>query len=147
MRFVNVYPGSASRNHFFPTNVNRTEQAAATKCAPKTTAKNRPAVNIIETEDDFRIELAAPGFGKDDFHLNVENQVLTIAGKKEIAQKEGEKYTRREFNFNEFERRFTLSETIDLERINAAFNQGILVVTLAKKEESKPQPPRKIEIV
>ena len=91
MRFVNVYPGSASRNHFFPTNVNRTEQAAVTKCAPKTTAKNRPAVNIIEREDDFRIELAAPGFGKDHFQLNVENQVLTIAGKKEVLDEAKER--------------------------------------------------------
>lgn len=144
MRFVTVNSGSKRSNNFFPVNVNR--KPAAKNCTPKSTAKNRPAVNIIETEDDYRIELAAPGLGKEDFDLKVDNSVLTISAKKETEQQEGEKYTRREFNYGNFAHSFSLSEVIDLERINAAFNQGILVVTLAKKEEAKPQPAKKIEI-
>jgi HSP20 family protein len=134
MRFVNVYSGNKGKNHFFPTNVNRKANAAATKYAPKSVIKNRPAVNIIETDEDYRIELAAPGLGKEDFNLKVDNSVLTISGKKEMEQKEGEKFTRRDFNYSAFTHSFNLSEVIDLEQINAAFNSGILVVTLAKKE-------------
>lgn len=144
MRFVSVNPGSRRKNNFFPANVNR--QPAAKNCAVKSTAKSRPAVNIIETEDDYRIELAAPGLGKEDFNLNLENSVLTISAEKEIEQKEDEKYTRREFDYGNFAHSFSLSEAIDLEQIKASFNQGILVVTLAKKEEAKPQPAKKIEI-
>lgn len=144
MKFVNVYPGSRTNQRFFPATTNRRK---ATTCAPKSNVKNRPAVNIIETDDDYRIELAAPGLGKEDFQLNVENSILTIAAKKELEKKEGEKFTRREFNYNNFTHTFSLSEVIDLERINATVNHGILVVTLAKKEEAKPQPAKKIEIV
>lgn len=134
MRFVTVNPAY------------RTKRRNAATCTPKSTIKNRPAVNIIETDDNYRIELAAPGLGKEDFHLNVEDSVLTISAKKEMEKKEGENFTRREFNYNEFTHSFSLSEVIDLEQISAVFNQGILVVTLAKKEEAKPQPARKIEI-
>lgn len=134
MRLVTVNPAQ------------RTKRRPATACTPKSTIKSRPAVNIIETEDDYRIELAAPGLGKEDFNLNVENSVLTISAKKEIAKKEGEKFTRREFNYGTFKHTFSLSEVIDLEQINAKVNNGILIVTLAKKEEAKPQPAKKIEI-
>ena len=140
MRLVNVYPGSVARKNFFPTNT-------ATTCAPKTLVQNRPAVNILETEDDFQIQLAAPGLNKEDFVLEVENDVLTISAKKVAEQKEGEKYTRHEFSYGEFTRKFNLPETIDNQGISANFVQGILTVTLAKKQEAKPQPARKIDIV
>lgn len=143
MRFVTVNPSNRTNKRFFPATTNR--RTAAT-CAPKSNTKNRPAVNIIETDDDYRIDLAAPGLGKEDFNLNVEDSVLTISAKKEVEKKEGVIYTRREFNYVEFAHSFSLSETIDLEQINAAFNNGILSVTLAKKEEAKPQPAKKIEV-
>lgn len=110
--------------------------------------KNRPAVNILETNDNFQIELAAPGIRKEDIKIDVDKDVLKISATKTTEKKEGEekKYTLREFNFSTFERTFTLPETIDNQAINAKFENGILVLTLAKKEEAKPVPPRTIAI-
>lgn len=108
---------------------------------------NSPAINVVESEDGYRLEVAAPGFSKKDFSIEVEKEILTIAGKQEVQEaKEGEKYTRREFNYTEFKRTFHLPETIDAQAINATFENGILSITLNKKEEAKPQPARQIEI-
>lgn len=108
--------------------------------------KNRPNVNVLETNDGFRIEVAAPGLEKGDFQLNVEKDVLTIAAKKETQQVEGEKVRKQEFSYGEFKRTFRLPETIDTNAIEATYQNGILNVTLAKREEAKEQPVRKIEI-
>jgi len=136
MRFVSAYPGRKVKKHFFPTNVN----------CQKTVTNSHPAVNIIETEDDFKIQLAAPGLTKKDFNLNVENETLTISAEKKVEKVEGETYNRHEFSFNEFKRTFHLPETIDNQQITANLENGILTVTLAKKEEAKPKPAKKIEI-
>ncbi len=108
--------------------------------------KNRPTVNVIEGDDHFRIELAVPGLTKKDININVEKDILTIGANKESKEKEGEKYTRKEFSYDNFKRSFQLPETIDLGNIKAAFKNGILEITLAKKEEAKVLPPRVIEI-
>lgn len=108
--------------------------------------KNRPAVNVIESNDNFRIELAVPGLTKKDISINVEKDFLTIKANRETAPKEGEKYTRKEFGYDNFERTFQLPETVDTSDIKAAFKNGILEVTIAKKEEAKVLPPRAIEI-
>jgi len=108
--------------------------------------KNRPAVNILETDDNFQIELAAPGLAKEDIKIDVEKEILKISAKKNTAIEE-KKYTLREFNLSKFERTFTLPETVDNQAISAKFENGILVLTLAKKEEAKPIPPRTIAIL
>ena len=106
-----------------------------------------PAVNIAETEDSYRIEVAAPGLVKSDFDVKVDQEVLTISAKKEAKTEDGsDKYTRREFNYFEFKRNFHLPETVNVEDIAANYENGILHVTLAKKEEAKPVPAKKIEI-
>jgi len=106
-----------------------------------------PAVNIAESADFYRIEVAAPGLGKADFDVKVENDLLTISAKKEAkAEKEGEKYTRKEFSYFEFKRNFHLPETVDANGIQASYENGILSVILEKKPEAKPQPARNIEI-
>lgn len=110
------------------------------------TVHQRPAVNVLEKDDAFVIELAAPGLNKADFNIKVENDVLTIAAKKEVTPKEGEKYTRKEFNYTQFTRTFQLPETVDTTQITAAFENGILTLNLAKKEEAKVQPARAIAI-
>lgn len=108
---------------------------------------SRPAVNIAETEDNYRIEVAAPGLAKDDFDVKVDQDVLTISAKKEMKEEgKNEKYTRREFSFMEFKRNFHLPETVDAAGIAANYEDGILKVTLAKKEEAKPEPVKKIEV-
>lgn len=100
---------------------------------------NQPAVNIVETNQAFTLELAAPGFEKSDFVLKVEDDYLTISAKREAkTENQNERYTRREFRFDAFERSFKLPETVNQEAIGAVYENGVLVVTLPKKEEAKP---------
>lgn len=108
--------------------------------------KARPAVNVIENGDAFRIELAAPGLEKDDFNVHVDKDVLRIEVNKEFQTEEGETYKRREFGFYEFKRSFQLPDTIDNQGIDASYNNGILLITLPKKEEARVQPARNIQI-
>ena len=111
------------------------------------TGVNSPAVNIIEGKDDFWIEVAAPGLNKDDFKVNLENNVLTISSEKENNKEEKEgKYMRREFSYSTFKRSFSLPETIDAEKISANHNEGVLYITVPKREEARVKPARQIAI-
>lgn len=101
--------------------------------------ENRPAVNIVETETNFRIELAAPGLNKEDFNIKVEKDTLSISAKKESTTVEGEKVKVREFAYTSFQRNFTLPKTVDTEAIEARYDNGVLVLTLPKKEEALPK--------
>ncbi len=103
-----------------------------------------PAVNVLESEDAFQIELAAPGLKKEDFKVKIHENTLTISTEK-TTETTG-KYTRREFNFSTFKRSFTLPKTVDGEQIVATYTDGVLGLVLPKKEEAKPKEPRSIEI-
>jgi HSP20 family protein len=106
-----------------------------------------PAVNIAEAADHFSIELSAPGFTKEDFKIEVENQALTISGsKKSENTEEGKTYTRKEFSFGSFKRAFTLPQTVDTDKIGAKYENGILKLTISKREEAKAKPAREIKI-
>ncbi|PWL38272.1 molecular chaperone Hsp20 [Flagellimonas aquimarina] len=106
-----------------------------------------PAVNIKDNDENFELELAVPGGNKDDFKIEVDNDVLTISTEVKTDSKETkENYTRREFSFSSFKRVFTLPETVDGTRIDAAYENGILRLTLPKKEEALPRPKRLITI-
>jgi len=108
---------------------------------------NSPSVNIIEGKDDFRIEVAAPGLEKDDFRINLQNNVLTISSEKESREEQNEsKYMRREFSFMTFSRSFSLPLTADSEKINASYKNGVLSISIPKKEEAKEKPSREIAI-
>jgi HSP20 family protein len=112
------------------------------------TGVNSPAVNIIEGEDDFKIEVAAPGLNKDDFKVVLENNVLTISSEKENKKEEKDgRYMRREFGYTSFRRSFSLPETIDAEKISANHNEGVLYISVPKREEAKVKPSRQIAIV
>ena len=103
-------------------------------------ALGTPAVNIAETENQFEVELAVPGLKKEDFKINLEKNVLIIsADKKAEAAVEGKKYSKREYNFNSFTRSFTLPESADHSKIEADYTDGILTLSIAKKEEAKFQ--------
>jgi len=101
-----------------------------------------PKVNIKENLSTFVVELATPGFTKENFGIELDENTLKVSGKiasktvKEADQTK-ESYARREFNFNSFERSFTISDTIDIENLSAAYENGILVITLPKVEEVK----------
>ncbi len=110
-------------------------------------ASSVPAVNIKETDKAYVIELAAPGLKKDDFEIDLDNNVLTISyKKKEEKEEEDANYTRREFYFTEFKRSFTLPETANLDKIDAKYKDGILEITIEKKEEAQVKPKKKISI-
>jgi HSP20 family protein len=111
------------------------------------TVTNAPAVNIIEGKDDFRIEVAAPGLEKKDFVVNLENNVLAISSEKESNKEEDDgKVMRREFNYKSFKRSFTLPNTVDGDKISATHKEGILYITIPKREEAKVKPPRQIDV-
>lgn len=97
-----------------------------------------PSVNIKDTKDAYHIEVSAPGFNKESFNVKVEDNVLTITGEaKEDKVEEGTKFTRREFVHSSFKRSFTLPKTIVADKIGAAYENGILKVSLPKIEEVK----------
>ena len=105
-----------------------------------------PAVNVSETEGNYHIELAAPGLKKEDFKLNLENNVLNIAVEQTTDQRDIQKnYSKREFSYNSFVRSFTLPESADEGAIDATYTDGILRIDIAKREEAKPI-RRQIEI-
>jgi len=107
---------------------------------------SRPAINIIESKDAFRIEMAAPGLSKSDFNIEVENGELKISGFKKVESQESETFLKKEFNFNDFERNFTIPDTVNTDGIEAKYNAGILSVNIPKKEEFKVKPPREISV-
>jgi HSP20 family protein len=106
-----------------------------------------PAVNIKENEKDFELELAVPGRKKEDFIIDVDNDILTVSAetKTEEIDKE-ENYTRHEFSHTSFRRSFTLPDTITVDGIKASYKNGILRFVLPKKEEALPKPKRTIKL-
>ncbi|AXT58519.1 Hsp20/alpha crystallin family protein [Aquimarina sp. MMG015] len=108
---------------------------------------NTPAVNVKESDNDFIIELAAPGLVKEDFNIELDNDVLTISSEtKNEAKEEKDNYTRKEFSYQTFKRSFNLPDTVNIADILASYDNGVLLVKLPKKEEAKVQPKRLIEI-
>jgi len=108
---------------------------------------NSPATNIVETENEYKIELAAPGLNKEDFNLNLDQNLLTIEAKKETKEEETtERFVKQEFNFSAFNRTFTLPDTVNANDINAVYENGVLSVVLPKKEEAKPLPAKTIAV-
>jgi HSP20 family protein len=107
-----------------------------------------PAVNIVETNDDFEIDVAAPGYGKEDFKVELhQNQLKISSGKNQVNQQNEQiKYTKREFDFGNWERVFTLPNSVQADNIRAHYENGILSLVIPKKEDAKVKPPRTIEI-
>ena len=111
------------------------------------TGMTLPAVNIKENADEFFLEIAVPGMKKSDFNIDVDNKILSISSEREEEHKEKEEnYTRREFGYSSFKRTFTLPESIESDKINAKYNDGILKVHLPKREEAKEKPAKRINV-
>ena len=114
------------------------------------TTTTLPSVNVKETADEFTVEMAAPGMKKEHFDIQLDNDVLTI--RSEVRHEDGEKdedgkYTRREFSYQSFQRSFNLNnQVVDDANIRASYKDGILRLTLPKKEEAKEKPARTIEV-
>lgn len=107
-----------------------------------------PSVNIKESNEDFEVEVAAPGLTRNDFKIELNHDLLTISSEKEIEneKKEDQQFSLREFSYQSFSRSFTLPNTADSEKIGAKYENGILRIVIPKKEEAKPKPPRQITI-
>lgn len=95
-----------------------------------------PAINVIENDQNFELEVAAPGFKKEDFTVAIENGLLTISGKTEKEAEEKEKnYTRKEFSSKSFSKSFSLPENVKEDAIAAKYEEGLLHLTLLKNKE------------
>lgn len=107
-----------------------------------------PSVNIKESDDGFEVEVAAPGFTKTDFKIELNHDLLTISSQKEVENetKEGQQFSLREFSYQSFSRSFTLPDTVESEKISAKYENGILKIVIPKKEEEKLKAARAIEI-
>ena len=108
-----------------------------------------PAVNISETPERFDVEVAAPGMKKEDFRVELDGNMLTISSerKNEWENKEDQRYTRREFSYQSFQRSFQLpAQVVDSDRIEAKYENGLLRLMIPKKEEAKQKPPRMIQL-
>ncbi len=126
-------PGARAFNRFFDSFIN--------EASPSAGNTDFPAVNINETKDDYQLEFNAPGRSKGDFKITVDNNILTVAfDKKEEKQDENKTLIKTEFTLQSFKRSFSLDEKIAAENIAAKYENGILYLTLPKKEEVKVQP-------
>ncbi|MGN6615959.1 MAG: Hsp20/alpha crystallin family protein [Ilyomonas sp.] len=102
---------------------------------------NVPPINVHETKDGYLLELVAPGLSKEDIKVNIEKGLLTIGYEKKDQQETNDQKTlRREFSLSSFKRTFTVDETINEEAIEAKYENGVLKLTLPKKEEVKVLP-------
>jgi len=109
--------------------------------------KKNPSTNIVDKENQILIEMEIPGFLKDDFDINVNDNLLTIESKaKNQYEKPDENYYLKEFEIVDFKRSFTLSDSIDSENINAKYEDGILRIELGKKERDENKKVRQISI-
>lgn len=112
------------------------------------TSTTVPSVNIKETENDYEVEMAAPGMKKEDFQITLDGNLLMISSEKRFDNEEqNEQYTRKEFSYQSFQRSFQLpKDVVDEESIQAKYEDGVLRLIVPKKEEAKKKAPRRIEI-
>lgn len=111
-------------------------------------AVTTPSVNISENDENFVMDIAAPGLDKNDFNIQVENDQLIISSAKssDTEEKQEGKWTRKEFNFTSFKRSFHLSDKVNVDKIHAQYHHGILTLTLPKKDEVIAKGPKSISI-
>jgi HSP20 family protein len=106
-----------------------------------------PLANITEDNKEYRIDLSVPGMKRDDFKVDVDNGILTISSEKEEEKKEDDKnYRRREFSFTSFSRTFTLPENTDESKIDAKYDNGMLQLTIPKKEVTVSKAKKQIKV-
>ena len=106
-----------------------------------------PSVNITENKDQYNVSLAVPGMKKDDFKIDVEGNILTISCEKDETKEENEKrYTRKEYSYSSFSRSFTLPDEVNREKIDARYEEGLLKISLPRKEEVKKFAAKQIAV-
>ena len=106
-------------------------------------------VNVKENKDKFSLEILTPGFNKEDFKIDLDNNMLSVSVEKKdeiLDSKLDEKFTRKEFSFHSFSKVFTMPESVDTEKMNATYNNGVLSIDIPKREEAKAKPIKNIKI-
>jgi HSP20 family protein len=98
-----------------------------------------PAVNIMETENEFLLEVAAPGMNREAFNLHVDHKQLTVSASQQDENETKGKYARQEFNYKSFKRTFALPDFVDIDKIHANYEDGLLKIMVPKREEVKPR--------
>lgn len=147
MMIVNVRPRTRGVRFYNPAFNGFLRDVLRDEPSVSPAATSNPSINVLETAEHFKIEVAAPGFDKSDFNVSTEKNVLTLAAKKEGNNEPNGTLRRKEFSYSAFERTFRLPDTIDAAAIEASYVNGILTVTLPKRDEAKEKPAKKIEIV
>jgi len=109
---------------------------------------NVPAVNVSETDKEFRLSIAAAGLEKSDFKLEAEDDILTISAEHEREDKDEQdgRYNRREYNYTRWSRSFSLPENVDLDKINAEYKNGELKVVIPKRQMKEPKKAKSISV-
>ena len=109
---------------------------------------NVPAVNVSETEKDFRLSIAAPGLEKKDFKVDAYDDMLTISAEHETEKKEEKngRFNRREYNYTSWSRSFTLPENCDFSKIDAEYKNGELKISIPKVEVKEPKKTKSISV-
>lgn len=111
------------------------------------TGMTLPAVNIKENNDNYVLEVAVPGMKKDDFNLEIDNDILSVSAEtKSENETSDDYYTRREFGYASFKRSFTIPDTVQSDKIKAKYDSGILTILIPKREEAKRKPVKRIDI-
>ena len=106
-----------------------------------------PSVNITENKDEYSVSLAVPGMKKDDFKIDVDRNMLTISCEKdETKEEQDKKYTRREYSYSSFSRSFNLPDEVNSEKIDARYEDGLLKISLPRKEEAKKSAAKQIAV-
>jgi HSP20 family protein len=106
-----------------------------------------PSVNITENKDEYNVSLAVPGMKKGDFKIDVDGNMLTISCEKdETKEEKDKKYTRKEYSYSSFSRSFTLPDEVNSEKIDARYEDGLLKISLPRKEEVKKFAAKQIAV-
>jgi HSP20 family protein len=98
-----------------------------------------PAVEVFDSEGELNFSVEVPGLEKEDLKINVENGHLTISGEKKVESEDGKEYFRRERFYGKFTRTFRLPDTADTQKIKANLTNGVLIISMPRKEEAKPK--------
>ena len=108
-----------------------------------------PAVNVIENETDYKVEVAAPGMTKEDFcvHLADEDQLVISMEKKNETKDNNNKYLRREFSYSKFQQTLILPDDVEKEHISAAVNDGVLTIDLPKKQKTQDEKAKECKVI
>ncbi|MDX1701815.1 MAG: Hsp20/alpha crystallin family protein [Melioribacteraceae bacterium] len=144
MSIIKWNPFALNKTHFGDFFDDFFTKGMADFISPEFSFRN-PSVNVKENNKNFVLEFAVPGLKKDDFKIEIENDHLIVSaerkGESEVVE---ENYSRREFNYSSFKRSFYLPESVNQKSVEARYEDGILVISLGKKEEAKLMADKKV---